>query len=70
MIVKGNRKWERSSQWLLVGKYVIFLFLLEGEGKGADKIAGFFGDDTIHNILKIIKYCDTDIRADTQKIIA
>lgn len=43
MLLKGNRKWERSSQWLLVGKYVIFPFLLEGEGKGADKIAGIFG---------------------------
>lgn len=70
MLLKGNRKWDRSSQWLFVGKYVILLFLLKGEGKGADIIAGIFGEDVFHNILKIILYCCTDIRADTQKIIA
>ena len=66
MLLKGNRKWERSSQWLFVGKYVIFLFLLEGEDKGADIIAGIFGEEVFHNILKIMLYCFTDIRKDTR----
>ena len=64
MLLKGNRKWERSSQWLFVGKYVIFQFLLEGEGKGADKFAGIFGEDVFHNILKSMLYRYTDIRKD------